>query len=75
MFQPAAHLLFSHMPVTKKNQKLINSDELEEDDNDDHNDYTVAVVDNPLYAENEGDIDNYIKEELGEDEDELEVLN
>ena len=34
------------------------------------------MVDNPLYAENEGDIDNYNKElELGEDEDELQVLN
>ena len=35
----------------------------------------VAVVDNPLYAENEGDVEAYLAEDIEkpEDEDELEV--
>ena len=50
---------------------LINSNE-----DEDGGGYTeVAVVDNPLYAENEGDVAAYMKEELGEEheEDILEV--
>lgn len=62
----------SRMPVSKK-EWLINQNE-EEDGNASLKDYTVAVVDNPLYAENEGDVDAYMKE-LGEDEEELEVIH
>lgn len=56
------------MTLSKK-ERLVNSNGEEEG----HEDYTVAVVDNPLYAENEGELNDYLKEEFEEDKDGLEV--
>lgn len=65
---------FRGLPIKK--DKLVNSYDVDEENNDAQSgDYTVAVVNNPLYAENEGDIDTYLKEELAGREDELEVLD
>lgn len=66
------YLFYSHMSISKK-ERLVN-DYDDKDDNADPGDYTVAVVDNPLYAENEGDVEAYMKEELGMDEDELQEV-
>ena len=60
--------------MSPKKEWLISHSE-EEDGNTGHNDYTVAIVDNPLYAENEGEVDAYLKEELGEEEEDLEVYS
>ena len=52
-----------------KKEMLINEER-------DSKSYTeVAVVDNPLYAENEGDVEGYLKETLKAeyDEDAIEV--
>ena len=54
-----------------KKERLVDSNE-----EGDGKSYTeVAVVDNPLYAENEGDVEAYLAEDIEkpEDEDELEV--
>ena len=52
--------IFSSNSGSKK-EMLINSNE-----DEDGRSYTeVAVVDNPLYAENEGEIATYLKEEVG----------
>ena len=49
-----------------KKEMLINSNEEQ-----DGRSYTeVAVVDNPLYAENEGDVATYMKEDLAAEHDE-----
>ena len=51
-----------------KKEKLVNSNE------DEDGGYTeVAVVDNPLYAENEGEVAAYLGEEIEKAEDEAEV--
>ena len=55
-----------------KKERLINGND---DDIKDGGYTEVAVVDNPLYAENEGEVDTYLKEELAteHEEDEIEV--
>ena len=51
-----------------KKRQFKNADDDEQDDVN-NSEYTVAIVDNPLYAENEGDIDEFFKTELeGEEE-------
>jgi hypothetical protein len=51
-----------------KKERLVNSDDAE------GKDYTeVAVVDNPLYAENEGDVEAYLKEDLAAEYEEDEI--
>ena len=53
-----------------KKERLVSSDDAE------GKDYTeVAVVDNPLYAENEGDVEAYLKEDLAAEHDEDEANN
>lgn len=52
---------------------IIKKERFKNEDEEDRDDYTVAVVDNPLYAENEAD--TFMKEELGEYEDEIQVIN
>ena len=50
-----------------KKEKLINEEE-------DGKSYTeVAVVDNPLYAENEGDVEAYLEEDAEKPEEEFEA--
>ena len=53
--------------VSKK-ERLVNDNDAEEKD------YTeVAVVDNPLYGENEGDVEAYLKEDLATEHEEDET--
>lgn len=66
--------------MSKKDEKLIKPDDdinigQEVDDNLDGQDdrYSIAVVENPLYAEHEGAIVSYHKAEEGEEDDEEEV--
>ena len=54
-----------------KRRQFKNSDEDEQDDVN-NSEYTVAIVDNPLYAENEGDIDEFFNTELEGEEEERE---
>ena len=58
------------MSSFSKKERLINGN----DDNIRDGEFSeVAVVDNPLYAENEGDIDAYMKEELATEHEDNET--
>lgn len=66
-------IVYAHSSSTStfsKKERLISSDDAE------GKDYTeVAVVDNPLYAENEGDVEAYLKEDLTAEHEEDETNN
>ena len=67
-----ASLLHPSGSAFSKKERLGGSNEDERDDDDDVREGdTFAVVENPLYGENEGDIDAYLKEELEETEKEV----
>ena len=68
------HVLLNNTYRTHSNFKRRQFKNSDEDERDDVNnsEYTVAIVDNPLYAENEGDIDEFFNTELEGEEEERE---